>query len=131
MNIEIEVIDNVIQPKYVELKDGKYIAKMSNMDLRTLNQNNAMWLWLSQIAKQFNDDGITTEMVIRPQIKWNKEKIKVMCFDEIMWSVSSKKSSTKLSKEEFSNTVETLIEAMGRKGQELPGFPNEEMIKGK
>ena len=28
MNIELEVIDNVIQPKYVELKDGKYIANI-------------------------------------------------------------------------------------------------------
>jgi len=131
MNIELEVIDNVIQPKYTELKDGKYIAKLTNMDLRTLSQNNALWLWLSQIAKRFNDDSVTTDMVIRPQVKWNKEKIKAMCFDPIMSLVTSKSSSTKLSKEEFSDTVETLVEAMGRKGQELPPFPDKSFLKEK
>ena len=124
MNVEIEIRDGVIQPKKVELKDGKYEAKLTNIDLRTQSQNAALWMWLTMIANKFNRDNVTADMVIKPQIEWNKEKIKAMFFDPIMKLVASKDSSTKLSKEEFSQVLEVLTEAMGRKGQELPEFPS-------
>ena len=124
MNIEIEVIDNVIQPKYVELKNGKYMAKVTNIDLRTINQNNAMWLWLDQIAKLFNKLNLDVTMVLRMDTKWNKDKVKVTVFDEVMEKLYQKKSSTKLNKDEYELIILTMTKAFGGRGIELPPFPS-------
>ena len=124
MQIEVEVLDGVLQPKVVDLPDGKYESTLTHIDIRTQAQNRALWMWLSQIATQFNKENVTIDMIIKPQIEWNKDKIKAMVFDPMIKFVANKESSTKLSKEEFSQVLETTIEAMGRKGQKLPEFPS-------
>ena len=129
MNIEIEVIDNVVQPKFVELKDGKYIAKVSNMDLRTQSQNASQWLWFTQIADKLNKENIRTEQVIKPDIDWTKDKVKAMFFDPIMDMLYGKDTSTKLNKDEYTQIIDVMTKAFGSKGIELPEFPNREMIK--
>ncbi len=129
MNIDIEIIDNVIQPKYVELGNGKYQAKVTNIDLRTDSQNSSQWLWFTQIANKFNDNNIRTEQVIKPDIKWTKEKIKAMFFDSIMDKLYGKKTTTKLNKGEYTQIIDIMVKAFGEKGVELPPFPNKEMLE--
>jgi len=124
MNIEIEVIDNVIQPKYVELKNGKYMAKVTNIDLRTQKQSDSMWLWLTQIANLFNRLNLDITMVLRMDTKWNKDKIKATVWDELMLKLYDKKSSTKLNKDEFELIILTMIKAFGGRGVTLPKFPS-------
>jgi len=124
MNIEIEVIDNVIQPKYVELKNGKYMAKVTNIDLRTQKQSDSMWLWLTQIANLFNRLNLDITMVLRMDTKWNKDKIKATVWDELMLKLYDKKSSTKLNKDEFELIILTMTKAFGGRGVTLPKFPS-------
>jgi len=124
MNIELEVIDNVIQPKYVELKNGKYMAKVTNIDLRTQKQSDSMWLWLTQIANLFNKLNLDVTMVLRMDTKWNKDKIKATVWDELMLKLYDKKSSTKLNKDEFELIIMTLTKAFGGRGITLPKFPS-------
>jgi len=124
MNIELEVIDNVIQPKYVELKNGKYMAKVTNIDLRTQKQSDSMWLWLTQIANLFNKLNLDVTMVLRMDTKWNKDKIKATVWDELMLKLYDKKSSTKLNKDEFELIILTMIKAFGGRGVTLPKFPS-------
>jgi len=124
MNIELEVIDNVIQPKYVELKNGKYMAKVTNIDLRTQKQSDSMWLWLTQIANLFNKLNLDVTMVLRMDTKWNKDKIKATVWDELMLKLYDKKSSTKLNKDEFELIILTMTKAFGGRGVTLPKFPS-------
>jgi len=124
MNIELEVIDNVIQPKYVELKNGKYMAKVTNIDLRTQKQSDSMWLWLTQIANLFNKLNLDVTMVLRMDTKWNKEKIKTTVWDELMLNLYNKKSSTKLNKDELELIILTMTKAFGGRGITLPKFPS-------
>jgi len=124
MNIELEVIDNVIQPKYVELKNGKYMAKVTNIDLRTQKQSDSMWLWLTQIANLFNKLNLDVTMVLRMDTKWNKEKIKATVWDELMLNLYNKKSSTKLNKDELELIILTMTKAFGGRGITLPQFPS-------
>jgi len=127
MNIELEVIDNVIQPKYVELKNGKYIAKVTNIDLRTQKQSDSMWLWLTQIANLFNKLNLDVTMVLRMDTKWNKDKIKATVWDELMLKLYDKKSSTRLNKDEFELIILTMTKAFGGRGVTLPPFPSIEI----
>jgi len=124
MDIELEVISNVVQPKYVELKNGKYMAKVTNIDLRTQKQSDSMWLWLTQIANLFNRLNLDVTMVLRMDTKWNKEKIKATVWDELMLKLYDKKSSTKLNKDEFELIIMTLTKAFGGRGITLPKFPS-------
>lgn len=127
MNIELEIIDNVIQPKYVELKNGKYMAKVTNIDLRTQKQSDSMWLWLTQIANLFNKLNLDVTMVLRMDTKWNKDKVKTMMFDEVMDKLYNKKSSTKLNKDEYELIILTLTKAFALRGVTLPRFPSIEL----
>ncbi len=127
MNIELEIIDNVIQPKYVELKNGKYIAKVSNINLRTQAQNRSQWLWFDMIAKRLNDENIPTTQILKADIEWDRKKIKAIFFDPIMSLLYSKKTTTKLNKDEYTAIINTMTKAFGQRGIELPPFPSIEI----
>jgi len=131
MNIELEVIDNVIQPKYVELKNGKYLAKVTNIDLRTQAQNRSQWLWFDMIAKRLNDENVPTTQILKADIEWDRNKIKAIFFDPIMDLLYSKKTTTKLNKDEYTSIIDTMVKAFGHRGIELPPFPSIETQKEK
>ena len=124
LSIELEVIDNVIQPTYTELKNGKYEAKVNNIDLRTQAQNSAQWLWFQMIAKRLNDQNITTTQVLRPDITWDKDKVKAMFFDPLMYQLYKKRTTTKLNKNEYTMIIDVLTKAFGERGVQLPNFPS-------
>jgi len=124
MNIELEVIDNVIQPKYVELKNGKYVAKVTNIDLRTKAQNRSQWLWFAQIAQLFKKLNLDVTMVLRMDTKWTDKKVKAMIFDPTIEDLYQKDSSTKLNKDEYELIILSITKAFGMKGITLPRFPS-------
>lgn len=131
MNIELEVIDNVIQAKYTDLKNGKYMAKVTNIDLRTEAQNSSQWLWFSQIATLFNKLNLDVTMVLKMDTKWNKDKVKAMIFDSIMEDLYNKKTSTKLNKDEYELIINTMTKAFGMRGITLPKFPDKSFLNKK
>lgn len=124
---DMEVLDGIVQPKRVDLPDGKYEAKFNHIDLRTQAQNSALWLWLAQIATQFNRDNITMDMVLKMDTKWNKNKVKVNTLDELVKKQFGKNSTTKLSKDEFSFLIELMFAMFAFKGVTLPKFPSIEI----
>ncbi len=127
MNIELEVIDNVIQPIYTELKNGKYEAKVTNIDLRSQAQNRSQYLWFSQIAKVFNDMNLDITMVLKMDTKWDGKKVKAMIFDSVMEDLYNKKSSTKLNKDEYELIILTITKAFGIRNITIPPFPSIEI----
>lgn len=126
MNIELEVIDNVIQPQYTELKNGKYEAKVTNIDLRTAAQNSAQWLWFTQIAKLFNDSNLDITMILKMDTVWDKDKVKAMIFSPVIDNLYDKKSTTKLNKDEYELIILTMTKAFAGRGITLPPFPSVE-----
>jgi len=124
MHLELEVIGNVIQPKYVELKDGKYIAKVNNNDLRTSSQNAAQWLWFQQIADKLNYENVPTTQILKADINWDKDKVKAMFIDPLIKVLYNKDSTTKLNKDQYDQLIDTITKAFGSKGISLPKFPS-------
>ena len=63
--------------KIDEFKDGAiYVVEINNSDLRTLQQNRALWLWFTQISNKLNKDSFAIQDVIKLNTKWSPEKIK-------------------------------------------------------
>lgn len=127
MNIELEVVSGVIQPKQTELKDGVYIAKMTNTDLRTTAQNSALHLFFSMIAKELNNQKLTIPKVLKADVTFSPDAVKDYMWRPIQKAVTGKESSTKLEKQEIDQVYEVLNKLLGEKfGIHVP-FPSIEV----
>ena len=116
--------------KIDEFKDGAiYVVEINNSDLRTLQQNRALWLWFTQISNKLNKDSFAIQDVIKLNTKWSPEKIKELIFKPVIKSLYNKESSTKLLKDEFELLIDTIIQALATKGIECPDFPNREDLE--
>ncbi len=127
MKIEVDIVDEVMQFKQVPgFKNGRYEVEIKNMDTRTLKQNSAMYLWLTQIANRLNHENVPTPQILKADVNWTMEKVKYMFFNPIMEMLYQKKSSTKLQKNEFELIINTMTKAFGQRGIELPPYPSME-----
>jgi len=125
MTIEIEILDEVIQPKFMDgFKNGKYEVKISKIDLRTNAQNRSQWMWFDMIAKKLNNENIPTTQILKSDIEWDRDKIKSIFFNPIMKMLYDKTSTTKLNKDEYTAIIDTITKAFGQRGIELPAFPS-------
>ena len=132
MNIEIEVKNGFVIPQEVKLKDGIYVAKVSNQDLRTLAQNSAMHLYFTMLAKQLNDAGFSFTKVMREpslykmDIDWNLELVKSNLWKPIQVAIFNKESTTTLNKQDVIRIYDTANRYTSeRMGISVP-FPNYE-----
>lgn len=123
MTVEVEIKDGFLAAPMPDFKDGKYEIKIESLDTRTKAQNSALWMWFTMIANQFNHNNVTMDMVLRMDTDWNKDKVKINTFDEIIKKQFNKTSSTQLSKEEFSFALELMIKVFAMRGVTLPEFP--------
>jgi len=130
MKIEVEIIDEVMQFKQMpNFKNGRYEVEIKNLDTRTIKQNSALYLWLTQISNRLNHENIPTTQILKADVTWTLEKVKYMFFNPIMEMLYQKKSTTKLAKDEFELIIMTMIKAFGHRGIELPPFPSIETQK--
>jgi len=114
MNLEIEIKDGFIIPQKTDLKDGIYIAKVSNMDLRTLAQNKSYHLYFNMLAVELNNAGysftkvVSNENLYKMDIDWSGLLIKENLWKPIQNAILNKKSTTKLNKEEVTRIYDNL-----------------------
>lgn len=114
MNLEIEIKDGFILPKKTTLKDGNYIAKVSNMDLRSIAQNKAFHLYFTLLSVALNDAGYSFTKVIKDEklykmdIDWSPNLIKENLWRPIQGAILKKKSTTELTKEEVTRIYDNL-----------------------
>lgn len=68
--------------------------------VRTGAQNNSLHLWLTQLAKELNEQGITVQQVLAKTVEldWNKDTLKENIWRPIQKALTGKKSSTELNK---------------------------------
>ncbi len=96
---------------------------------RTPRQNSSGHLWFGMLADALNDSGYTVNSteVLRLPVSWTGENIKEFLFRPIMKALyPDKKSTTELTKTEWSQVVEELNKALGeRVGVHVP-YPSEE-----
>ena len=103
---------------------------------RTISQNSAAHLWMTQIAKIFNDNGHTVQKVLGSmrqgvEIYWSASLIKEILWREIQMAVTGKQSTTELSKhEEIDKIVNILTKFCGERLKlEIPPFPSQNELE--
>ena len=133
MKISLQIKNGYITPLDIEkiksLKDGVYEAKINNMDLRTLNQNRALWLWCEMIATTLNENNLDIKKVLKIDVPWNRDTVKVVIFNTVMEAYYKKKSSTQLEIKEFDKIIDVIINNFGTKyGVVIPNFPHREQL---
>ena len=117
--------DDEARQKIDEFKDGAiYVVDINNSDKRTLQQNKAQWLWITQIAKCLNDNNMYISETIKAEVEWNKDSVKTLIFDTVMKALYNKDSSTKLNKDDYDKLIDTIINIFGKKGVVIPDFPS-------
>jgi len=114
-----------------QVKAGRPLEfRWSSADTRSNKQNNAMWLWLEFLSIALNDAGLDMRKMLKPSISipWTKDLAKAYLWNPIQEALTKKKSSTKLSKDEFAIVHETLARHLAEsKGIAVP-FPTRERI---
>lgn len=127
MTTEVEIVDNVMQPSFIELPDGKYSVKLSHIDLRTQRQSRALHLFFSMIAKELNNQGLTIPKVLKADVTFSPDAVKDYMWRPIQKAVTGKESTTKLEKKEIDQVYEVLNKLLGEKfGFHVP-FPSIEV----
>jgi len=95
---------------------------------RTNQQNNALHLWLSQVAQVLCENGESMQHILsntKFEIMPTKESVKVMIFKPIMQAMFGKKSTTELNKQqEIDKVVDVIIKHFGDRGISIPPFPS-------
>lgn len=95
---------------------------------RTLTQNRALHLWLSQLAQTLNDAGLDMKRVLKTEvdIPWTQESAKEFLWRPIQQVMLSKKSTTEAETSEYNQVYETLSLHLMQKFSipELPRWPS-------
>ena len=108
-----ETADTLHQFLLRSLEAGKEILLEEQQGNRTIQQNAAMWAFLSELAKEFEARGITladaqTIISSRIEVPWDKNIVKVNCWNPIQRVIADKKSSTTLDKDELRKIAESV-----------------------
>ena len=108
-----ETADTLHQFLLRSLEEGKEILLEEQQGNRTIQQNAAMWAFLSELAKEFEARGITladaqTVISTRIEVPWDKNIVKVNCWNPIQRVIADKKSSTTLDKDELRKIAESV-----------------------
>lgn len=99
---------------------------------RTENQNKALWLFFTQLAKELNDGGLDMRKVLKPtyNIPWNKDNVHDHIWIPIQEALYGTNSTTFLRKQEQIDKIhEVIMRELGEKHElEYIPFPNDEQI---
>ena len=106
----------------VEIKKAKH--------LRTLRQNSAIHLYLSQLAESLNSAGFDVKKTIRQEVEipWSADNCKELLWRPVQQAMLGKKSTTELEKKDVDKIYDIINKTIGeRTGVHCP-FPNIETI---
>lgn len=98
---------------------------------RTETQNNALHLWFSLLAQEFNDAGYSVQLILKEKIdlEWDEKKIKELLWRPAQEAILGKRSTTKLRKQEDIDKVyEHLNRHLAEKFFIHVPFPNKEQL---
>ena len=113
---------------FLEVNNDKDVEIKTIKDTRTYTQNNALHLFLTQLAETLNEGGFTVQMILKEKVDldWDMEKIKELLWRPAQWAILGRKSTTELSKQEDIDMVyKHLTRHLGEKfGIEVPRFPS-------
>ncbi len=82
--------------------------KQLSEESRTLQQNKSLYLYLGWISDTLNKSGYDIKKVIKTDVEWNTDTVKVLLWSPIQKAVTGEKSSANLTKEQFQNTQKYL-----------------------
>jgi len=92
---------------------------------RTTKQNSALHLAFTMLAQALNDGGLEMRKVLKADIPWSADTVKVGLYKPLMEAKLLKKSTTELTKQEVSDIWELLMRELGEKFQlEYIQFPS-------
>lgn len=95
---------------------------------RTTQQNKALHVGLTLLAKTLNDAGLDMKVILKPEVSipWTKVSVKEYLFKPIMAAMMDKASTTELEKQgEIEQVWDTLFRHLGEKhGIEYIPFPS-------
>jgi len=108
---------------------GQVSFKWHVGDQRTRQQNNAMWLWLQQVAEALNDAGYDMKKTLKPHIEipWDKKLAKEFLWNPVQEILTDQKSSTKLKKQDIDRIQETISRHLAETTGVSVAFPNRGM----
>jgi len=97
---------------------------------RSISQNNAIHLFCSNLAKEFNDAGLDMKKVLKPtvDIPWTTQTVKEYIWKGIQNAQLQKKSTTELTTKEVTEIYETINRHLGEKFELHVPFPSIEEI---
>lgn len=111
--------------KKLHKESGMITFTWQTGDQRTRKQNNAMWLWLEQIAEALNDAGYDIRATLNKDIElpWNKNRAKEFLWNPVQQALTDQDSSQKLVKPDINLIQETLARHLAKStGVSVP-FP--------
>lgn len=78
---------------------------------RTDQQNKALWLWFTRLAKELNDSGLEPRKVLKPEynLQWTKEMIHDNIWIPIQQALYGTNSTTFLKKQEQIEKIHEII----------------------
>lgn len=104
------------------LEEGKETSVEIHRGNRTDKQNSALHLYLSQVAKELNDKGITFEMFFNEgyRVEWTMEICKNELWRPIQKAITGKQSTTKPSTAQYPEIYDYLNRKLAEHSIHVP-----------
>lgn len=100
---------------------------------RTVQQNKALWLFMTLLAENLNDSGLDMKVVLKPQISipWTKNSVHDYLWIPIQKAMYGTESTTFLHKlEQIEKVHKVLMRELGEKHEvEYISFPHDEQLQ--
>lgn len=105
---------------------GRLSVEIKRIRTRSQEQNAAMHLWLTWVAKALNDAGLYRHLVLaeRPELSWTMDAAKEDLWRPVQRALVRKESTTELYKPEVSDVYEELNRFLAEKFGISIRFPN-------
>jgi len=129
LDTEDQVRHLVAHASMKRLAGEKFRVQVVNEDpkQRTPTQNNALHMWLSQVATTLNDAGFDMRAVMKEdaEIPWTQESAKYNLWRPIQKAMTETESTTELTTTDCSAICDAITRHLGQKlGVTLPPWPS-------
>jgi hypothetical protein len=111
------------------IPDGLYTIKKASTS-RSLNQNNSLWLWYTQVAETLNEAGLDVRTFLKDgvEVPWNKNLVHDLMWIKLQIVMTGKESTKEINTEEMNKIMDVIIRTAGERKVELPPFPSIDYI---
>lgn len=106
--------------------DVGYVVDIKNFDMRTLQQNKALWKWCEMIALSLNEQGFSVNKTLKAEVEWTKDSVKAIILNPIIKTLYNITTSTQLNKKDFDKLIDNIINIFAQRKIIIPQFPTQE-----